>query len=182
MRYFQPAILARIRSLDDDVSEAASEEWRQAADAYLRRFGEIRRWMPVGVRKLRSRFSLHDAKVVGIAADEDGPRLTLLLQIGPTAGRPAVALGLAYHLVAGPAGGCPRHRHPEIAEANEATWVLYDEFDMDGERSHFIHRLLLTDGTELEMRFHSLNVFRLGGEVRPLKDAEQPRPNELAKA
>jgi len=161
----------------------ASEEWRLAGDAYLRRYEEVRRWMPAGVRRLRSRFSLHDARVVGLVADEDGPRMTLLLQIEPTAGRPAVALGLAYHLVAGPAGGYRFHRHPEAAEANEATWVLHDEFDLDEGNHFFVHRLLLTDGSELEVRFHGLNVVRLGGKmVTSLKDGGRVRAGELSGA
>jgi hypothetical protein len=49
MKYFKPELLARYRSLDDGVAEAAAEEWEQAVVAYRRR---LRCHPPSGLRLL----------------------------------------------------------------------------------------------------------------------------------
>src|SRR5438552_5952067 len=52
MKYFKPDLLARCRSLDDEVAEAAAQEWEQAITDYRARIKAIRLRLPTGARRL----------------------------------------------------------------------------------------------------------------------------------
>ena len=52
MKYFKPDLLARCRSLDDQVAEAAAQEWEQAITDYRARIKAIRLRLPTGARRL----------------------------------------------------------------------------------------------------------------------------------
>src|SRR5438128_2569165 len=96
MKYFKPALLARYRSGDDDVADAADEEWERATAAYRKRLKDIRKRLPVHVRRLISRFSLHDAKVVLFGSHKDMPLFIALLQLEGAPARPGDVLALFY--------------------------------------------------------------------------------------
>ncbi len=184
MKYFTPELLARCRSLDDDVADAAAEEWEQAVAAYRLHLRAIRLRFPQGVRRLLSSVSLHDAKMLTIARGKRQPWFGMWLQPEGTAAQPGEVLELRYLVVAGPHGGLDVKKHPQLKKANPGPdWVLYDEFNLDEERAFFTHSLLLTDGHEVEVRFHNLRVRRLN-EVRlsPLDLPEGERTWPLVEA
>ncbi len=178
MKYFKPELLARCRSLDDDMAEAAAEEWEQASVAYRARLRAIRLQLPPAARRLVSRVTLHDAKVLGVASSRRGPWFSLRLHLEGTPAQPGEGLELAYHVVAVPHGGLVFRKHAIDQSPAEPLWVLYNEFDIDAERAFFTHSLLLTGGFEMEIRFHNLRVRYLDEVVSPLEliDAEGKWP------
>jgi len=165
MKYFKPELLARCRSRDDDVADAAAKEWDEAADAYQARFKAIESLLPGEVTRLCSRFSLHDAKMLGAAfATREGALFGILLQLEGVPGHLGEILQLNYHPVAGPHGGVNVKPPDSSSGVRRDVWVLYDEFDLDKEHGFFTHSLLLSDGREIEVRFHGL-VLRLLDQV-----------------
>ncbi|MBY0522910.1 MAG: hypothetical protein K2R98_05910 [Gemmataceae bacterium] len=181
MKFFTPELLARCRSLDDDVAEAASQEWDQARAAYRLRFKAIRASLPVGARRLFARASLHDAKVIGVSFGKRKANFSLLLRLEGASSQPGELLELNYHPVGGPTGGISFRRHPQVAQgAPEALWVLYDEFDLKEELNFFTHSILMTGGYELQVRFHSLRCRNVGEIVSPLQLSEEERTWPLA--
>jgi hypothetical protein len=99
MRYFTPELLARSRSPDDDVSEAAADEWEQAVAKYNAELDSIRPDLPPGVRALLASCSLHDARILSISEARRRPRLSLLIQLEGRPTRPGDLLELQYLLV-----------------------------------------------------------------------------------
>jgi hypothetical protein len=171
MKYFKPELLARCRSRDDNVADAAAREWEEALAAYQARFTSIRSQFPGGVRRLCSRFTLHDARVLGVASSSKRKALFgMLLRLEGAPGRPGEILELNYHPVAGPNGGV-KIKPPESSQqvARKDVWILYDEFDLDEEHAFFTHSLLLTDGREIEIRFHNLTVRQLDEVATPFE-------------
>ncbi len=171
MKYFKPELLARCRSRDDGVADEAAKEWEEALAAYQARFASIRGQLPGGVRRLCSRFSLHDAKVLGVASSSKRKALFgMLLRLEGSPGQPGDILELNYHPVAGPNGGVEVKMHrPSEQLSRRDVWILYDEFDLDEEHAFFIHSLLLTDGREVEIRFHNLTVRQLDEVATPVE-------------
>jgi len=80
MKYFTPDLLARFRSLDDAVAEAASVEWQHQCEAYTKHLKEIRLDLSSGARRVLRRYQFHDAKVLTIASD-DVPHFSFFLEI-----------------------------------------------------------------------------------------------------
>jgi hypothetical protein len=162
MKYFTPELLARCRSLDDDVADAAALEWEKAIAAYQARIRVIRLRFPANVRRLLGRVSLHDAKVLAITVGKGSPRFTLLVRLEGSASRPGTVLELDYLLVAGPWGGVAFRKPAQFGNgAAGLGWVLHDEFDLDEDRAFFTHSLLLSGGDEIAVRFHGLSVRQL---------------------
>src|SRR5208283_3286130 len=96
MRYFKPELLARYRSHDDSVAEAAALQWDRAIARYNQRLDNLRPFFPAGVRFVLDHFSLHDGRVLGIALAQREPRLSLLIRLESTPRRPGEKLELVY--------------------------------------------------------------------------------------
>jgi hypothetical protein len=176
MRYFTPELLARCRSLDEDVAEAAAAEWEKAIAEYRTRLEAIRPHLPRDARRLMARVNLHDAKVIAFEFGHKRPTFSVLLQLEGSQPRLGKMVQLSYHVVAGEHGGVKTKKHGQPGEATHAkSWVLYDEFNVDEERAFFTHSLLLSDGREIEVRFHNLRVRSLEEVVTPPELAEEER-------
>jgi len=162
MKYFKPELLARYRSSDDGVADAAAKEWEEATAAYQARFKSVRGKLPASVRRLCSKSSLHDAGVLGVARNDRKPLFGILLRLEGSHGQSGEVLELSYHPVVGPKGGIEITTHASSqSKVRRGVWVLYDEFDINEEHAFFTHSLLLCDGREIEIRFHNLTVRRL---------------------
>jgi hypothetical protein len=171
MKYFKPALLARCRSLDDQVADAAAAEWERAIAAYRKHMQAVRPRLPRSARFLLSRVTLHDAEVLSIALGREQPTLTLVLRLEGTSSEPGELLELRYLLVTGPHGGVSVRKHARLSkDAVGRGWILYDEFDLNEQRAFFTHSLLLAGGYEVVIRFHSLGVRRLGEVLVPPLD------------
>ena len=185
MKYFKLDLLTRCRSLDDDVAEAAAEEWEQAITDYRARIKAIRLRLPTGARRLFANFSLHDAKLLAILSGKRSPRFTLLVRLEGTPSQPGDVLELDYLIVAGKHGGIAFRKHHQLPQKDGpgAAWILYDEFDLDEQRTFFTHSLLLTGGHEIEVRFHNLRIRPLTEVLfSPLELREAERTWPLAEA
>jgi hypothetical protein len=105
------------------------------------------------MRSLLRRYYLHDARICTMAIG-DGLLFVITLRLD---GEGNGWLQLTYRLVSAPT----IHPHPEIAEGLAPLEWLYDEVDLVGtDPSTFQHNILLTDGSELEVRFRGLTVKR----------------------
>jgi hypothetical protein len=153
MKYFTPELLAKYRSQDDDVADAADEEWERTIAAYAKRLKKIRSKLPEEVRQFMSEYCLHDAKLILFGMHKDLPLLAVLLQLEGTSSQPGEALALFYKTADGQHVGKPRQSALE--------WVQCDEFDLDEKQGFFTHSLLLTDGSEIKIPFDALSPRRL---------------------
>jgi hypothetical protein len=162
VKYFTPDRLARFRSPDDAVADAASAEWEQACEAYAARVQEIRSSLTPAVRRLLRRYALHDAKVLTLAADESH-RFSIFLELESPA-RPADKfLELRYRLVGGARQGYEWQTHPVLAgDGPPLGWWMYDEVDVDrGPIPAMTHSILFTGGKELQLTFFALSCRHL---------------------
>jgi hypothetical protein len=166
MKYFKPELLARCRSRDDSVAETVANEWEEAVAAYPARFKAIRPQLPRAVRQLCSRFSLHDAKMLGAAFGTRKALFGILIKMEGPAGAASDILELNYLPVEGPNGGVNVKAPTQVGSPKD-VWVLYDEFDLDEEHGFFTHSLLLTDGREIEVHFKNLTVKYLDEVLTP---------------
>jgi hypothetical protein len=174
MNYFKPELLARYRSSEDDVAEAAAQEWDEATVAYRARFKSVRAKLPNNVRRLCSKDSLHDATLLGVAISMQKPFFGMFVQLEGSSGKPGEVLELGYHTVAGPKGGMQVGTLPASLGNNRGSvHILYDEFDLDEEHAFFTHAILLSDGREIDIRFHNLSVRRIGHLFTPTELTER---------
>ena len=171
MQHFNPEILARCRSLDDAVSEAATDEWEQAVAKYNAELDSIRPDLPPGVRALLASCSLHDARILSISETRRRPRLSLLIQLEGRPTRPGDLLELQY-LLAGtskhPGLSLRTHDKPD-KDLPEQGRILYDEFGKlaNDPVEVFSHSLLLKGGVELHIRFTDMRVRALQRVILP---------------
>ena len=173
MKYFKPELLARCQSLDDDVADAAREEWELAFRAYRTRIDAIRKGFPVSVRRFMSTVSLHDAKLLGLSIATQKPHVAIRVRLEGSKDHPGQILDLNYRPVVRPMQGVNIQRRRNIgSDAAGALWVLYNEWDADKKRGHFTHRLLLT-ALEIEVQFLSFSVRRLDEVISPRELASQ---------
>jgi hypothetical protein len=162
VKYFTPELLARYRSTDDAIADAASDEWERACEAYAENLKSIRPGLSSAVRRLLRRFSLHDAKVLAMAADEV-PHFSIFLELENPKGKADRHLELRYRLVGGAKKGYEWVRHPMLAgDGKPFGWWMYDEMDVsDGPVPAMTHSILFTGGEELRLTFFSLSCRRL---------------------
>jgi hypothetical protein len=162
MKYMTPELLARVRSLDDDVAEAARGEWQKQCEAYNQHLKEIRGELSSGARRL-IRFNFHDAKVKGIAGDK-APHFSFFLELLDSS-QPGGKkdLEIRYHLVRGMGTGFEVFRHKELRDdAAPFRWWLYDELDIsDGKIRAMTHSILFSGGWEIQLTFYSVSCRRL---------------------
>ena len=162
MKYMTPELIARFRSEDDDVAEAAAQEWESRCEAYRAHWKAIREELPRLVRRLFARRSLHDARVLAMAAGE-GPHFSIFLELENPADPRDRRLELRYRLAGGMRKGLRLTKHPALAgDGKPLAWWLYDEFDVsEGPVRAFTHSILLTGGYEFQLTFFTLSWRRL---------------------
>ena len=168
MRYFTPELLARYRSPADAVADAAAAEWEQAVAKYNAELDAIRSDLPGGVIALLDRYSLHDAKLLGVLVAAKRPRVSLLIQLEGRPNRPGKVLELRYLVARRPSLSVTTHGNARKALA-DGNRIQYDEFGKvsDDPAEVFSHSLLLKDGSELRITFVEMQVRRLQRLILP---------------
>lgn len=152
----------RIQSDDDAEYERAHDDWEAALTGYAARLDAIRDRMPPTVREVAG-LCLHDAEL--LAYDQ-----TVTPAGSGRAPWPATAAvsvreenGGELTLVYGLRGRVREHSPPPgwPAGRGPVLW-LYEEVDLapDGHGDGFVHRILLSDGTVLEVPFTAVSVSR----------------------
>ncbi|MBI1913863.1 MAG: hypothetical protein HYS12_03860 [Planctomycetes bacterium] len=198
MRYFTPDLFVRLQNCrDQQVFLDANQAWERAVESYGAQLEEIRPDMPEGLRQLTDLGSLHDASV--LSAWQGRTRLTVVLHPELEASRLVV---LTYHLVDPPY--IDRTAIPDEYRSSHTLW-LYDEIGLEREtvfdvtarvqfRSEdpaatgsrresrarvFTHDILLSNGWEMRLRFHYLEVSRPTGLIPPAPGNPSPSTSTL---
>ncbi len=183
MKYYTPELIEMGRSQDDDVLNEQDRLWGQAAERYSQYLAEVRGTFPRGLRRLFGRYYLHDASILRIGRKDRFFLIELQLDTPPRS-----FLTFRYRLLRpvevnkeSLPPGC-RSRGPAVdwlyAEVERlsveevlrspfaATWVKdewltqADQFnDETGSTWPFwAHRILLSNGWELALCFHDIDV------------------------
>jgi hypothetical protein len=162
VKHMTPELIARFRSNDDAIAEPASVEWELQGAAYRKRLKEIRTCLPPGARRLLQRYSLHDARVLTMAADEV-PHFSVFLELDCPTSEADRYIELRYRLAGGIAKTLKLLHYEELAEDGKPLgWCMYDEIDMEeGPVEAFTHSILFTGGWELRLTFFTMHCRRL---------------------
>jgi hypothetical protein len=185
MKYLTPELLARCRSLEDDVAEAAAAEWERALLAYDQELKQVRRLLPLGARRLLRNATLHDAVLVNIALKLGEPSsASLLFRLAWPTPRGHRGALLDYRLLAPP----EVLAWPDQELAATHRYALYDEFALvrqgeqeNGQPPEYTHDILMTGGVELRFRFSDLRTAWLDRTLSGNSDPAELR-RELAEA
>jgi hypothetical protein len=159
MKYMTYERLVRLQSQDEEVADAAFAEWEQACQEYNKHVEAIRPKLPESVQGLLDGPCLHDAKLVNMGTDEDS---RFFIEVQPdTPGNHGIRL--RYELLAEPKA----MKYPDSESRDVGMIWLYDELDVAeidvpgiGRVSLFTHSILFSEGIELVLHFHKLDVKR----------------------
>lgn len=171
MNYFTPSLLLRFGSTDDDVADAAQDEWEKANQKYLKHLEAIRPRLPRGARSLLRNFCLHDARLLALGLGADHLQLSFVLELDPPRDR---GILLTYDLSRRP----ELLTHPELSEPGTPLEWLYDEFDLARRKAQptALHSILFTGGRELCLTFRTLWVLAFDKVLAP---SSQGQPSDL---
>ncbi len=169
MNYFTPDLFVRLQNLQDQTS---NEDWERAVEKYDDYLRSIRSRLPRSLRQIVEEFYLHDAEV--LCMSQRGKTLSVTLQLEPPA---ESLLVLNYSLLGDPE--INRSALPAEYRADYAAW-LYDEVEVErplprearqkGKKNGratddrrvpvYSHKMLLSNGWEVSVRFRSLRLSR----------------------
>jgi hypothetical protein len=160
MRYFTPHLYLLFNSQDDLEADLADAQWEQAIQKYQEHLEDIRERLPLGARQL-AELLLHDAEVLSFDPEAEiaGEDVALPMPLALlTLGHGGEILSLIYSLWDGVRESPAPTEWPFTTSSLQ--W-LYDELDaVDGPSERFMHRILLSDGTSIEIPFHSVLMRR----------------------
>lgn len=149
MKFFTPELLERVASLDDDVADAADEEWEQAIARYHRRWQKIRSAFPPEAQRFQDEeVCLHDAEVLTMGRREEV--FVIVLQKEP----PSQDLVLLNFTLKGEPQINPTALPPDNA-SGPTTW-MYEEFDLDRTRTCRFE-VLLSNGWAVRLGFREFD-------------------------
>ena len=173
MRFFTPELFFRFNASDDEEADRADEDWEAAIRAYRHHLDGLRDQMPSQVKKL-AELGLHDAEILACEQPIEPSFLPFPFEAMPfwsgfailSLRREDAIVSLIYVL-------WDRVReHPSGGAwpfSKRRTHWLHDEIDVPGtHRGRFLHRVLLSDGTILEIPFLSALIHSI-----PLKEASE---------
>ncbi len=164
MMFFKPELYMRFNSSDDKVADRADEDWEAAIAAYRQHLDGLRDQMPPSVKELAN-LCLHDAEL--LAWEQPIEPLFELLPF--RTGFAILSMRQGDEIVSLIYVLWDRVRkHPSREDwpfSKLQTHWLFDEVDVSpNHRGMFLHRVLLSDGTIMEIPFLSalIHSFRLG--------------------
>lgn len=168
MKYFTPERLARLQDHSDEKQFlAALDDWERALEDYWQQLNEIQQRLretqpPLAKNlqeflKLFTTVSLHDARVLDMYfGSRSRFRITLHLEF-----QPERLVVLTYSLDEHPQ--IQANVLPEQLRSDPVAW-LYDEVTFEDSTSSgeplFRHSILLSDGSEVGLRFRSVTIER----------------------
>ncbi len=160
MRFFSPELYIRFNSSDDEVADLANEEWEKALQEYKHHLVSIRDQMPSQVRKV-AELCLHDAEVLGFQKEIQSAyglpepfwpgsiwsvlALVFLKQDGD--------IRSLFYFLWDPVREYPAREDWQFSKSRK-HW-LYDEVEVGSAHRGFLHRILFSDGTIVEIPFVS---------------------------
>lgn len=194
MRFFTPELYVRFNSPDDATADEAYQEWEKAAERYARHLDTFRDRLPSQVKRL-TELPLHDAPILsrGEEVQSGGPpsfheRWEHLFAEHPVFLPSLMPVWAAVGLVTVKSEDTIRsliyflwdririYSHQDWPFSKQGEHWLYDELEPVTSRrgpvisGGYIHRILLSSGTELEVPFatlfiHEFSLARIGQEV-----------------
>jgi hypothetical protein len=158
MNYLTPERLVRLQDRSDETHYlAALDDWEHALRQYREHLLQLGRELPPDLHELLVTVALHDARVLDMWW---GGRSQFTITLHPEL-PPSHLVVLTYSLLEPPSIG--ETVLPDALRSEPVAW-LYDELDR-GEPDPkggpgFLHRILLSDGREVRLRFRSATVKR----------------------
>jgi hypothetical protein len=145
MKFFTPELLDRIRSLDDEVADAAHEEWERAIVRSNRRWKKIKTAFPNEVQRFEdNHVCLHDARLLSIG--HEGGTFVMVLEPEP----PAQTMVILTFILNGEPVVDPAAL-PGRSDSDWVTW-MYEEFDLDRQKKCWFE-VLLSNGWSVKLPF-----------------------------
>jgi hypothetical protein len=165
MRFFTPELYVQFNSPDDAEADRADEAWEEAIRAYRQHLDHIRDRLPSQVREL-AELCLHDAELLACNPHEDmafpphpvwpAPFWSVLAVLSLKQAQ--TVTNLIYMLWDGIREYAPQRDWPFSKERKQ--W-MYDEVDVAADsRGAFLHRVLFSDGSVMEVPFLAVVIHR----------------------
>ncbi len=149
MKYFTPELINRTRSADDDVADAAHDDWELAIKRSNRHWRRIRLAVPENVRRFdEGSVCLHDAELLSMGRQDD--QLVMLLETEPPASKPVV---LTFTLEEAPA---IQTGTLTGARQGKPIYWAYEEWDLDRQKRPTLE-VLLSNGSVLKLVFRDFH-------------------------
>jgi hypothetical protein len=159
MRFFTPELYLRYNSSDDEVADLADSEWENALEQYKHYLDSIRDRMPLNVRQL-AELCLHDAEVLGFQkeiqsafpfAEPFRPGWSVVSIVSL---KQAQSVKTLFYFLWDRIREYPANQDWQFSKLGR-HW-LYDEVDIaQDNRGMFLHRVLFSDGSVVEIPFVS---------------------------
>jgi hypothetical protein len=152
MNYFTRERYLALQQRGDDAMDAADAVWADAVERYDAYVQTIRPEMPESVRELIDGFYLHDARVLSMGRRGDIFVISLQLDVPPNE-----LLTITYTLADAPV--IQQELLPWATAGAAPAW-LYEELELicQGERSHFVHSILFSNGWEVRLPFRDVHL------------------------
>jgi len=152
MKFFTPELYRLYNSSDEDEADRADELWEQAIQDYQAHLKTHQDWLPAPVRQL-CELNLHDAKLLGtVSSYQTG--------LSPVAVATLQQRELLHTLIYSLWDNL-REQPAELDWPFSKTHLhwLYDEVDVNPHsRGMFLHRILFSDGSTLEIPCQSVVI------------------------
>ncbi len=157
MKFFTPDRFIKFNSLDDEEADRADEDWETALRDYRKHLDGLRDQMPAPVKEL-AKLDLHDAELLAVERKaETWGFFPLHIELAILSLKQGDEVrSLIYFL------------WDQVRQSrSKASWPfskqhkhwLYDEVDTSpSHRGAFLHRVLLSDGTVMEIPFVSVQI------------------------
>jgi len=156
VKFFTSQRLVRLQDRSNKGKFAAAlEDWERAAHAYRQHLLRVRHELPGELQQLIDAIPLHDARVLDMWW---GGRTHFTITLQPESD-PLRLVVLTYSLMEPPA--IQQDVLPESIRSEPIAW-LYDELDLGTNAARrtqaFLHRILLSDGREVDLHFRKVTV------------------------
>ena len=162
MRFFTPELYLQFNSSVDATADRANDAWEKSLQEYQRHLDAIRPTMPSQIKKI-SELCLHDAELLGFEQEmQSFLPFTETLWPGPLCSSVAVVslehegkLHSLIYMLWDRVGEYPAQGDWPFSTLRK-HW-LYDEVDVSPDhRGMFLHRILFSDGSVVEIPFMSV--------------------------
>lgn len=165
MKYFKPELLEQLNlSIADEDSRRSSsalDQWGRNSAAYEKRLETIRGRVEPTILKLIDSHCFHDAQLLNLSYQDDDKLALLLVQKD------------RLHVLTCTLRNPPALTSPATAPsfASVGLFWLYEEIDLDRDKT--VLRVLLSDGSELELPIAQVTLQSF--DVRPRNGRKAPK-------
>ena len=150
MRFFTPELYVQLQGPDTTDMDAADSQWEDAAAKYERRLAAIREKLPDSALKLLDGSRWHDAEILWMG--QAGPFFAILLKLDiPLHGTLLLTYRTVDKVHLNTNAFASEFRSPLM------QW-MYDEIDLGAAGNSFRHSILFSNGSQLEVEAHEVQV------------------------